>query len=217
MKIAIIGTGNVAKNLGQALSRANNEIVYGSRKPEEAKRKMPNANVQSIEEAAKNSELIILAVPYEGAKEALKEMKKAEEGKILVDVSNPLDKNWKWAKGFNESAAEEIAKHAKGAKVVKAFNTVFAENMKTGMLGQDRLATFIAGDDEQAKATVMNLAKAIGMDPVDVGALEKARYIEPAGLLMIELGYGKKMGTAIGLKLLRGQQPQQPSQQQQAH
>ena len=50
--------------------------------------------------------------------EAVKEMKKAEEGKILVDVSNPMDKNWRWAKGFNESAAEELAKHAKGAKVV---------------------------------------------------------------------------------------------------
>ena len=91
--------------------------------------------VHGIEEAARNSELIILAVPYEGAKEAVKEMKKAEEGKILVDVSNPMDKNWRWAKGFNESAAEELAKHAKGAKVVKAFNTIFAENMKTGQLG----------------------------------------------------------------------------------
>ena len=214
MKIGIIGTGNVAKSIGEALSKSN-EVVYGSRKPEEAKQKMPNANVQSIEEAARNSELIILAVPYEAAKEAVKEMKKAEEGKILVDVSNPMDKNWRWAKGFNDSAAEELAKHAKGAKVVKAFNTIFAENMKTGQLGNEKLATFIAGDDEQAKATVTSLAKSIGMDPVDVGALEKARYIEPAGLLLIELGYGKKMGTGIGLKLVRGQQAQQPQQPQQ--
>ena len=205
MKIGIIGTGNVAKSLGEALSKSNNEIVYGSRKPEEAKQKMPNANIKSIEEAARGAEVIVLAVPYEAAKDAIKEMKKAEEGKILIDVSNPMDKNWKWAKGFSESAAEELAKHAKGAKVVKAFNTVFAENMKTGQLGNEKLATFIAGDDEQAKATVMNLARSIGMDPIDVGALEKARYIEPAGLLLIELGYGKKMGTGIGLKLVRSQ------------
>ncbi|MEM0202250.1 MAG: hypothetical protein QXR73_03675, partial [Candidatus Micrarchaeaceae archaeon] len=106
-------------------------------------------------------------------------------------------------------AAEEIAKHAKGAKVVKAFNTIFAENMKTGQLGNEKLVTFIAGDDEQAKATVISLAKGMGMDPIDVGPLEKARYIEPAGLLLIELGYGRKMGTGIGLKLVRGQQPKQ--------
>ena len=53
MKIGIIGTGNVAKSIGEALSKSN-EVVYGSRKPEEAKQKMPNANVQSIEEAASN-------------------------------------------------------------------------------------------------------------------------------------------------------------------
>ena len=94
-------------------------------------------------------------------------------------------------------------------------SSIFAENMKTGQLGNEKLATFIAGDDEQAKATVTSLAKSIGMDPVDVGALEKARYIEPAGLLLIELGYGKKMGTGIGLKLVRGQQAQQPQQPQQ--
>ena len=116
---------------------------------------------------------------------------------------------------FSFPAAEELAKHAKGAKVVKAFNTIFAENMKTGQLGNEKLATFIASDDEQAKATVMELAKSIGMDPVDVGALEKARYIEPTGLLLIELGYGKKMGSGIGLKLVRGQQAQQPQQPQQ--
>lgn len=202
MKIAIIGTGNVARSLGEALSKAN-EVTYGSRKPDEAKQKMPNANVQSVEEAVKASELVILAVPYEAAKESIKEMKKAEEGKILVDVSNPMDKNWRWAKGFSESAAEELAKHAKGAKVVKAFNTIFAENMKTGQLGGDKLATFVAGDDEQAKSIVMELAKGIGMEPIDVGALEKARYIEPTGLLLVELGYGKKMGTGIGLKLAR--------------
>ena len=204
MKIAIIGTGNVASNLGAALSNSN-EIVYGSRNPAEAKAKLPNANIKSIEEAAKESEIIILAVPYEHAKDAIKEMKKGEEGKILIDVSNPLDKNRRWAKGFSESAAEEIAKHAKGAKVVKAFNTIFAQNMKTGALGSEKLATFIAGDDEQAKSTVIDLAKSIGMDPVDVGTLEKARFIEPAGLLLIELGYGKKMGTGIGFKLVKSQ------------
>ena len=205
MKIAIIGTGNVGKSLGEALSKGN-EVIYGSRKPEEAKAKLSGANVATIEEASKGAELIILAVPYHSAKEAIHEMKNNEKDKILIDVSNPMDEHMRWAKGFNESAAEEISKHAKGAKVVKAFNTIFAENMKTGQLGAEKLTTFIAGDDEGAKAKVMELARGIGMEPVDVGMLEKARYIEPVGMLMIELGYGKKMGTGIGMKLVGGNQ-----------
>ncbi len=202
MRIAIVGTGNVGRSLGEALSKSN-DVVYGSRRPDEAKSKMGNANVASIDEAAKNADMIILAVPFGAAKEAIHEMHGAEEGKIIVDVSNPLDKNFKWAKGFSESAAEEIAKHAKDAKVVKAFNTIFAENMKTGQVGNEKLTTFIAGDDEDAKAKVMDLARSINMEPIDVGALDKARYIEPAGLLLIELGYGKKLGTGIGINLVK--------------
>lgn len=202
MRIAIVGTGNVGRSLGEALSKSN-DVVYGSRRPDEAKSRMGNANVASIDEAAKNADMIILAVPFGAAKEAIHEMHGAEEGKIIVDVSNPLDKNFKWAKGFSESAAEEIAKHAKDAKVVKAFNTIFAENMKTGQVGNEKLTTFIAGDDEDAKAKVMDLARSINMEPIDVGALDKARYIEPAGLLLIELGYGKKLGTGIGINLVK--------------
>ena len=202
MRIAIVGTGNVGRSLGEALSKSN-DVVYGSRRPDEAKSRMGNANVASIDEAAKNADMIILAVPFGAAKEAIHEMHGAEKGKIIVDVSNPLDKNFKWAKGFSESAAEEIAKHAKDTKVVKAFNTIFAENMKTGQVGNEKLTTFIAGDDEDAKAKVMDLARSINMEPIDVGALDKARYIEPAGLLLIELGYGKKLGTGIGINLVK--------------
>lgn len=219
MKIAIIGTGNVAKSLGVAISKSN-EVIYGSRNPEEAKQKMPGSTVSSIEEAAKSADIIVLAVPFLAAKEAVHEMKKAEEGKILIDVTNPLGKDSRWEKGFNESGAEEIAKHAKDAKVVKAFNTIFAENMKSGKLGENKLTTFIAGDDEDAKSKVMELARSMEMEPIDVGNLEKARFIEPAGILLIELGYGKKLGTGIGLNLIRGQasaeqaEPQPPQPQQ---
>ncbi len=220
MKIAIIGTGNVAKSIGESVSKSN-EVVYGSRNPEEAKQKIPGANITTIEEAAKSADIIVLAVPFLAAKEAIHEMKKAEEGKIIVDVTNPLGKDSRWEKGFSESGAEEISKHAKGAKVVKAFNTIFAENMKSGQLGSNKLTTFIAGDDEDAKAKVMDLARSMNMEPVDVGPLEKARYIEPAGLLLIELGYGKKLGTGIGINLVRADQasaqaeaqsPEQPQQ-----
>jgi hypothetical protein len=88
------------------------------------------------------------------------------------------------------------------AHVVKAFNTVFAENQSKGCLGKERLSAFIAGDDAKAKQTVIQLAREIGFDPVDTGPLKSARYLEPMAILIIQLGYGLKMGTKIGYKLV---------------
>ncbi len=202
MRIAIIGTGNVGKNLGTALEKSN-EVVYGSRDPKAAKMKLKGKNIIGINDAAKSADIIVLAVPYLAAKETIEKMKESIKGKIIIDVCNPLGPNFEWKKDSQDSAAEEIARQAHGAKVVKAFNTIFAENMRTGKVGENKLTTFIAGDDEDAKNKVMDLARDIGMEPVDVGALKKARYIEPAGLMIIELGYSKNLGTGIGLKLVK--------------
>jgi len=90
-----------------------------------------------------------------------------------------------------------------GARVVKAFNTVFARHMDTGRLGDHRLTTFAAGDDPDAKRTVLELARGIGFDAVDAGPLRNARLLEPLALLTIRLGYGLGMGTQIGFTLVR--------------
>ena len=73
----------------------------------------------------------------------------------------------------------------------------------TGKIGEERLALFVAGDDAKAKQTVMQLGKDIGFDPVDAGPLKSARYLEPMGMLMINLGYNLGMGPKIGIKLVR--------------
>jgi predicted dinucleotide-binding enzyme len=106
--------------------------------------------------------------------------------------------------GFTTSAAEEIQKMLPKAHVVKAFNTVFAQNQSTGKIGGERLALFVAGDDVKAKKTVMQLGADIGFEPVDAGPLKAARYLEPMGMLMISLGYMLGMGTKIGFKLVKG-------------
>ena len=87
---------------------------------------------------------------------------------------------------------------------MKAFNTVFAQHMETGRLGDQRLTAFIAGDDAGAKETVLGLARGIGFDAVDAGPLKNARLLEPLASFNIQLGYGLEMGTQIGFKLLHG-------------
>lgn len=97
--------------------------------------------------------------------------------------------------GHTTSAAEEIAKALDGARVVKAFNTVFAQ-----VLGDGRttgVQVFYAGDDENAKRTVRSLIDSLRFEPIDAGPLRNARLLEPIGMLNIYLGYMAKMGTDI--------------------
>ena len=192
MKIAIIGKGNVGSALGAGLERTAHEIRYGHRDSKER-----------VLDAARWGEVIILAVPYHAVGDVVKHLGSAADGKVLVDVTNALDQNWELAVGFTSSAAEELQKLLPKARVVKAFNTVFAQNQSTGRLGKDQLTAFIAGDDPNAKKIVMQLAHDIGFDPLDVGPLKAARYLEPMGMLLINLGYGLKMGPKIGFKLVK--------------
>jgi predicted dinucleotide-binding enzyme len=193
MKIGIIGKGNVGTAIAAGLTRKGHEVKFGHRDPKEP-----------VAEAAKWSEVIILAVPHSAAADTAKEVGAAADGKTVIDVSNALNEKGELAIGFSTSAAEEIQKKLPKTHVVKAFNTVFAQNQNVGRIGNEQLTLFVAGDDAKAKQTVMQLGADIGFDPVDAGKLKAARYLEPMGMLMINLGYGLGMGTKIGYKLVKG-------------
>ena len=191
MKVAIIGKGNVGTAIAQGLS-GKHEIKFGHRNPKEP-----------VAEAAKWGEAIILAVPHDAAANVAREVGSAADKKIVIDVSNALTAQGELAIGFATSAAEEIQKMLPKAKVVKAFNTVFAQNQNKGRIGKERLTLFVAADDAKAKQTVMQLGRDIGFEPVDAGPLKSAQYLEPMGILIIDLGYGLKMGTKISYKLIK--------------
>src|SRR5262245_64359351 len=91
--------------------------------------------------------------------------------------------------GHSTSAAEEIQKLIPNAKVVKAFNTIFAELLPTESRAGRKVQVFIAGDDETAKAKVEDLVMAAEFEPVDSGMLSNSRYLEPLGELNIWLGF----------------------------
>jgi len=77
------------------------------------------------------AEVLVLAIPYRAIDDALKVLGGAVDGKVLVDVTNVLTPDYRLALGCTTSGAEELQKKAPKAKVVKAFNTVFAQNMST--------------------------------------------------------------------------------------
>jgi len=201
MKVAIIGTGNMASGLANALAGAQHEVAIGSRDPGKAAAlaEKIGRGVQGggIAAAAKLAEIVILAIPFDGAANALKETGDLA-GKILVDISNPITADFKsLVIGHTTSAAEEIQTLAPKATVVKAFNTIFAQLMPTEARQGKSLQVFVASDDDTAKTLVSALAKSIAFDAVDAGPLSNSRFIEPIGEMNIHFGYFLGKGPTV--------------------
>ncbi len=189
-QIGLIGRGNVGSALARGLKRAGHDVRAVGNDP------------AAVRETAAWANVVILAVPFGSIDAALAEAGRALDGKTLVDVTNAIGPDGRLAVGFTTSGAEQLQKKAPRARVVKAFNTIFARQMDTGREGDQQLTAFVAGDDAAAKADVLGLARDIGFDPVDGGPLEDARLLEPLAMLNIHLGYVQQMGTRIGFRLL---------------
>ena len=188
MDISIIGDGNVGSALARGLERAGHRVATTGHDPESEKL------------LAESGEVIILAVPFDAIDDVVSTIGNRADGKTVVDVTNAVTPDHKLAVGFTTSGAEELQKKLSGAKIVKAFNTDFASTMDKGEAKGEQLSAFVAGDDRQAKETVLELAGDIGFDPVDAGPLENARLLEPLALLNIQLGYSLGHGTESGIK-----------------
>jgi predicted dinucleotide-binding enzyme len=191
MKIAIIGKGNVGSALSIGLS-GKHEVKFGHRDPAEP-----------VADAARWGEIIILAIPHNNANDAREEIRPYVDGKIVIDVMNAIGPNMELGISCTTSSAEETQKMLPKARVVKAFNTVFAQNQSIGKVDNEQLTAFIAGDDLKAKQTVAQLARDIGFDPLDCGSLKASRYLEAMGIMIINLAYTYGMGPKIGYRLVK--------------
>ena len=161
------------------------------------------ARAASVREAAAHGEIVLLATPWSTTPDALRAAGDLK-GKIVVDATNPLKPDLSGlALGHTTSAGEEVARLARGAKVVKAFNTIGAQHMANPRFGSQSASMLICGDDAGAKKTIAALAEALGFDPVDAGPLTQARLLEPLAMLWISLAYAYGHGVNIAFKLLR--------------
>ena len=105
--------------------------------------------------------------------------------------------------GHTTSAAEEIAGWAKGARVVKAFNTTGWQNMADPRYGAQALSMLVCGDDAEARKVAADLARQLGFDPVEVGPLRSARYLEAAAMLWIDMAFLQGFGTNFGFQVVK--------------
>lgn len=208
MKIAIIGTGNVGSALGKGWASQGHEVVFGTRQPEREKVQNLLAEVGegvtavSIPTAIEQSDIIVIATPWNAASDVAHAVSDWQ-GKIVIDATNPIAPGLQLAVGHTTSAAEQLATFLPGASVVKAFNSTGAENMADPRYGGEPTTMFICGDDADAKATVTELAEALGFDVADVGNLEAARFIEPLAMVWINLAIKQGLGRNIAFKLVR--------------
>ena len=201
MKVAIIGTGNMGAGLAATLAAAGHEVSIGARDLVKAAALADTighgAVGGGIAAAAKLADVVILALPFGAAADAIQHAG-GLAGKVLVDISNPISPDYKeLVIGHTTSAAEEIQKLAPQAKVVKAFNTIFAQLLAPESRAGKTLQTFVAGDAADAKASVSALAKSAGFEAVDAGPLSNSRYLEPIGEMNIHFGYFLGKGPVV--------------------
>ncbi len=214
MHITIIGNGNMAKGIGSRVLAGGHHLTVLGRDVLKAESlaaelnkiirpKIP-AEGAFLQVSAVKGEAVVLALGYSAVEEVMKIILPALNGKILIDITNPLNNAYDGLSiPGNSSAAEEIEKLT-GNKipVVKAFNTVFSSSLLEGSINNLPLDIFIAGDDTKAKSTVEKLIKDGGMRTLDVGPLKFSRQLEQFALFSIMIQQPLGFGFRSAWKLL---------------
>jgi predicted dinucleotide-binding enzyme len=208
VNIGIIGSGNMGASMGKIWAAKGHKVLFSFSKDQEKLRAVaaagPNARTGTPAGAVAFGELILLSVPWAAVPEALKAAGDCE-GKTLFSCVNCLKPDFSGLEiGTSTSAAEEIVKLAPGAKMVEAIPPmaqILAADSRR--LDGRQISAFYCGNDAVAKASVASLLRDLDLDPIDAGPLTSARYIEPAGMLCVQLAFGMGMGTKLAMKLLR--------------
>jgi 8-hydroxy-5-deazaflavin:NADPH oxidoreductase len=179
VKIGIIGSGRIGGTLGLHLADAGHEVTFSSRHPENLMDLVTRAGSRSTtgtpQEAAARADLLVFSPPWRTREEAAGAIKRYVANKIVIDTTNPYGENGQILDLEPSTSSEEIEKLLPGARVVKAFNTIYFEHLRArsrpGVDGP--LTIFVAGDDPEAKQVVGDLIVQIGLAPVDTGSLSE--------------------------------------------
>jgi len=188
--IAIIGAGNVGQALATSFHRAGHRVTLAASHPEHATTASAAVGVRSARtnrEAVESADVVVIAVPFgSSAEQVAREIAPYVDGKIVIDPTNPLNATYNGllTEG-GPSAAERFAAWLPTANVVKAFNTLFASSQSRPVVEGIQLDGFVAGDDADAKRVVLELVESIGLRPVDVGPLARARELESLAFVNI--------------------------------
>jgi predicted dinucleotide-binding enzyme len=198
MKITVLGLGNVGGHLARLWAAEGHAVTAGLRANSKRVKtaKELGLTVSEPAVAVKHADLIALALPWQAVEDTVAALGPLE-GRILLDATNPLTADLGVLVPEGGSGAEQIAQWTRGARVVKAFNTIGA-----ALFGDPEFDMLYCGDDDDAKYAVHSLIEDTTMSPVDVGPLRNARYLEQIAGLWVDLAVKGRIPGAFGFKLV---------------
>ena len=183
--VSIIGTGNMGQAIAGVAGKGGHTVqLLGP----------------SDTATAATGDIVVLAVPYPAVSAVIAERGDTLAGKIVVDITNPLDFETFDALTVpaDSSATAEIAEALPTSRVLKAFNTTFASTLAAGSVGSLTTTVLIAGDDADAKSTLAGVVTSGGLNAIDAGPLKRARELEGIGFLQITLAASEKISWTGG-------------------
>jgi predicted dinucleotide-binding enzyme len=217
MRIAVLGTGEVGRTLAGRLDQLGHEVAVGTRDPEETAGReayaawaaeRPGVRLTTFTDAAAGADLVVNAASGDVSLGILDQAGDHLDGKVLLDVSNPLDHSHGFPPRLfvkdDDSLAETIQRAHPRAKVVKSLNTMHNSAMADPRALGEPTTVFVSGDDADAKATVTALLEEMGhQDVLDLGGLETARGAEMWLPLWIRTAMALGGGD-FNIKVVRG-------------
>ena len=185
--VSIIGIGNMGQAIASIAGKGGHTV-----------------ELLSESDGPVNGDIVVLAVPYPAVSAVIEQRRGQLEGKIVVDITNPL--NFETFDSLtvpaDSSAAAEIAAQLPGSRVLKAFNTTFAGTLATGAVGPLTTTVLIAGDDADAKSALAGVITSGGVKAIDAGSLKRARELEAVGFLQLTLAANEKISWTGGFGLV---------------
>jgi predicted dinucleotide-binding enzyme len=201
MKIGILGSGNIGGTLGKKWVNEGHEIIFGVRNTGSTKVRTllteigSAASAELVEDAIKEAEVILLAIPHAAVAEVVQKNASSMRGKIIIDATNkfgsPVVNN-----------IEVISNHVVGAKIFRSFNSLGWEVFADPKFGEITADHFYCGPDDETRSQVEQLIAGIGMNPIYVGGLQKAALVDSLGTLWITLVSQHGMGRHLAFKML---------------
>lgn len=202
--IAVIGTGSVAKALGPEFAAQGHTVVYGSRTPDSEKTQglvsetPGDASAALPGDAVVDADIVVLAVPGLLVEEITRGLGDLSE-KIIIDPTNPLEGDWETeiSHGVDTSNAQIIQDVVPDAYVVKAFSTL---NWRQMVEPGGAISIPIAGDSDVAKQRVSELILGMGLEPMDLGSVKNAHWIEGMAIMWVNNRISSRPGFDYHLR-----------------
>ena len=207
MKIGVIGAGHIGSNAARLFVKAGNQVaIANSRGPQTLDPLIEelgdNSEAVTVEQARDFGDIVFISIPLGRIDELPTE---GWENKIVIDSNNyypERDGQIAEMDSGELTSSELLLRHIPGARLVKGFNTIWFEHLRsqgnTDLPLEDRRAIFIAGDDSDAKAVVAKLIEDIGFAAVDTGFLREGGRSQQTGTAI----YNKELTAAEAAKVM---------------